>query len=346
MLTEKTEKILCDLLMILSKGENSIRITRQILSNTLNYSPNLIFSFLSNSNQITDIDLYNYLIAKNINVTNIEAKLIILFYDKNMDDVLSFEEFIPLLNDKKNNNFYETNNLIINDNIEFLFNKILVKEIELCRAFLMDLNQLKSRNDFDIHKVFHYITDINYINYINKFNIEKFLQKNKIQYLDSDLDNIIKRLDINKDGIIDIKEFTYLFDFPKSLKDNYSFNICKLCKEFIDKYSINMNGSNLKIINNKNNQHFLKEKHIKNNNRYKGHILIKDSYDFDNYKFIHIDETSNKKEKTSLSTEIKRKDFASQAKLFNPNLNNIYKNSSQKGSNSMNFNLHKSDLIH
>ena len=84
MITEKTQKILCKLLLILSKGENSIQITRQIISRSLNYSANLIFSHLTNSYQITDDDLFTYLYSKNFSISKLEAQLIILFYDKNI----------------------------------------------------------------------------------------------------------------------------------------------------------------------------------------------------------------------------------------------------------------------
>ena len=167
MLQEKSLKILGNLLMSISKAESSIQITRQILSKSINYSPNYLFSLISNSAQITDIDLYNYLISKNIPITQICAKLIILFYDKNMDSVLSFDEFIKIVNNTNlvNNNFLQGEIDGINDNIVFLFDKILQKEIELCTNFIAELKKLKSRNDFDIHKVFHHITNLTFIIY-------------------------------------------------------------------------------------------------------------------------------------------------------------------------------------
>ena len=160
MLQEKSLKILGNLLMSISKAESSIQITRQILSKSINYSPNYLFSLISNSAQITDIDLYNYLISKNI-------PIIILFYDKNMDSVLSFDEFIKIVNNTNlvNNNFLQGKIDGINDNIVFLFDKILQKEIELCTNFIAELKKLKSRNDFDTHKVFHHITNLTFIIY-------------------------------------------------------------------------------------------------------------------------------------------------------------------------------------
>ena len=315
MITEENQKILGNLLMDLSKGENSILITRKILSNSLNYSPHFIFSHFFNSQQITDIDLFNYLIYNNISCSKTEAKLIILFYDKNRNDVLSYDEFIQLINGKENlsHNFLGTNNNIIDDNIKFLFNKILIKELELCRKFIVNLKKLRTRNDFDIHKVFHFITNTNFI---NKFSLEKFFQLNKISFLDSDINNIIKRIDINKDGVIDIKEFTTLFDFPKSLKNNYHFTLCKICKGLEDKPMINKMKSNLKINNN------IREISITHNNRYNENIKVKSmSQDFSKNKHYNISDETFKKGKTIPTDEIKGINFCSQDSIFNTNIN-------------------------
>ena len=315
MITEENQKIFCNLLMDLSKGENSILITRKILSNSLNYSPHFIFSHFFNSQQITDIDLFNYLIYNNISCSKTEAKLIILFYDKNRNDVLSYDEFIQLINGKENlsHNFLGTNNNIIDDNIKFLFNKILIKELELCRKFIINLKKLRTRNDFDIHKVFHFITNTNFI---NKFSLEKFFQLNKISFLDSDINNIIKRIDINKDGVIDIKEFTTLFDFPKSIKNNYHFTLCKICKGLEDKPMINKMKSNLKINNN------IREISITHNNRYNENIKVKSmSQDFSKNKHHNISDETFKKGKTIPTDGIKGIKFCSQDNIFNTNIN-------------------------
>ena len=314
MLTEKTQKILCDLLMNLSKQENSIQITRGILSNSLNFSPNHIFSYLTSSNKLTYIDIYNYLISKGVSINEIEAKLIILFYDKDMDNELSYYEFIPLLSDKKciNNNFLVSNICAINDNVEYLLIKIFNKEIELCRNFLGNLKKLKTRNDFDIHQVFHHLTNKNFI---NKFFLSTFLEYNNIDFLDLDINNIIKRLDINKDGIIDINEFIYLFDFPKSLNYNYRNMSCHICRGLSFKKS---------TIDTNPNMNLLEKMH---NNRYGQNLEMKStSNNFPNHKFLYINETSNNKDSTNSSNRIRIKKYNSQPKLYNSDINNLHDN--------------------
>ena len=343
MLTKRTQNFLCNLLINLSKAESSIQITRKILLNSVNYSPNHIFAYLSNSNKITDIELHNYLVSKNISVNITEVKLIILFYDKNLDNELSYEEFLNLINDKKifDDNFLIPYNNAINDNIEYLLEKILLKEIELSRKILFYLKMLHSRNDFEIHKVFHYITNQNYI---NKSHLEHFLRENQFNFLDSDLINITKRLDIRKDGIIDIKELYSLFEFPKSVKNNYNINLCTICKKLEDNSSIKNKEHNFNLEKNKNIFHRKQQKNIFKNNRYKDNFEIKSMYNYSNNNFYNIKTSLNNKENISSSSKIERRLFNSQPKIEKYNINNINKNNNAFSSR-LNNNFQKSEII-
>ena len=329
--------------MILSKGENSIQITRQILSKSLNYFQNDLFSFLSNSHQITDSDLFNYLLYKNISSSKIESKLLILFYDKDMDNKLSFDEFKQFLKYKQslNNYFLTFNDDAINEDIEFLFDKILQKEIELGRKFYSELKKLKTRNDFEIHKVFHYITKLGFI---NKLDIQKFLKQNHFDFLDGDIKNIIKRLDINKDGIIDIKEFSLLFDFPKSIKSKYRYISCNKCREFRDKYIINKNKLNIDIIKSKTYKFSPNIRVEKQNNRYEENFEIQ-PMSLANHRFHYVNDSSNKNYNINSPFNKDSKKYNSQQKDYNFNLNLIRSQDLNKNIFGSINNIHNSDII-
>ena len=144
MLTEETQQILCNLFITIAKGERNIKITRQVLSNSFNFSPYIIFFHLSNYNskQITSNDIYTYLNSKDIPITETESKLILLFYDKNLDNNLTFEEFFNFIQNKNddkagknstNLNFPKISSL--GSNIEFLLLKLFSKEIEWLKKF-------------------------------------------------------------------------------------------------------------------------------------------------------------------------------------------------------------------
>ena len=272
MLTEETQKILSNLFIAIAKGENNVKITRQALSSSFDFSSFNIFFYLSNPKyqKITPLDIYNYLNSKNISISKLESQLIILFYDKNLDNTLNFEEFYNLIhNDKLINNkstleFQKVSS--IGSNIEYLLLKLFEKEIELAKNVIIYLKKLRIRTDFNIHKIFHYITKFNYI---NKFYIEKFLEKNNIDFIESDIKNIIRRLDINKDGVIDLRELYAIIEFPDSCNNYYKFIPCDICKEkqCDNCFSINNLSLNLNIPKN-NQEDNNKEISSPNNSRY------------------------------------------------------------------------------
>ena len=81
MLTEETQRILCNLFITIAKGENNIKITRQALSSSFDFSPYNIFSYFTKANtkQFDSNTIYNYLNSNNIPISKTESKLIILF---------------------------------------------------------------------------------------------------------------------------------------------------------------------------------------------------------------------------------------------------------------------------
>ena len=115
------------------------------------------------------------------------------------------------------------------------------KEIELAKKILKLLKKLKYRQDFDIHKVFHYITNNNYI---NKYCLQKFFEINNNDYLESDIKNLIRRLDINKDGVIDLREFYAFLEFPNSADNYYRFVPCNICREKLCDKCLYKNNTN------------------------------------------------------------------------------------------------------
>ena len=234
MLTEDTQRILCSLFITIAKGENNIKITRQVLSSSFDFSPYNIFSYLTRANtkQIDSNIIYNYLNSNNISISKDESKLIILFYDKNLDNVLSFEEFCNFIhNDKFITNNYDIvfkKKLSLETNIEFLLLKLFEKEIELAKKVISYLKKLKIRADSNIHNIYHFLTKSNYI---DKLCLQEFFENNNVVYIDSDLNNLIRRLDINKDGVVDLRELNALLDFPQTLNNYYRFIPCNICKE-------------------------------------------------------------------------------------------------------------------
>ena len=211
----ETSKIIGKLFLILAEGERSIEISRQVLSDLKEFDTYQIFKNIDveAKNKIDAYNIIDYLRNKGIYASEEEAQLIILFYDQDYDTFLSFSEFINIIQSEKIEQkvSYNSPNIELSYNVDYSLTKLLEKEVELARNVIYILKDIKCRYDFNIHNIFHSVKSFNCI---TPDSIRNFLEKYEIQYLDSDIKPIIKRLDLNKDGRIDLCEFHALLGFP------------------------------------------------------------------------------------------------------------------------------------
>ena len=274
MCSPETEQKLCKLLLILAEGERSIEISRQVLSDLKEFDSFQIFKNIDieDKNKIDCYSIINILRIKGIYCTEEEASLIILFYDQDYDNVLSYPEFINVIQSEKSlkNNLNKPPKDKIPFDVDYSLGKLLEKEVELSRKFIYALKDIKCRYDFNIHNLYH---KIKYFNSITNESLRAFFQKNEVSFLESDIKLILKRLDLNKDGIIDLCEFHALLGFPDCIYccpclscNSCGKCLCESCYNNIPCYS---HGT---IQNKKNNKNDFDEKY--NYNYYSmGNIL-------------------------------------------------------------------------
>ena len=274
MCSPETEQKLCKLLLILAEGERTIEISRQVLSDLKEFDSFQIFKNIDieDKNKIDCYSIINFLRIKGIYCTEEEASLIILFYDQDYDNVLSYPEFINVIQSEKSlkNNLNKPPKDKIPFDVDYSLGKLLEKEVELSRKFLYALKDIKCRYDFNIHNLYH---KIKYFNSITNESLRAFFQKNEVSFLESDIKLILKRLDLNKDGIIDLCEFHALLGFPDCIYccpclscNSCGKCLCESCYNNIPCYS---HGT---IQNKKNNKNDFDEKY--NYNYYSmGNIL-------------------------------------------------------------------------
>ena len=274
MRSPETEQKLCKLLLILADGERTIEISRQVLSDLKEFDSFQIFKNIDieDKNKIDCYSIINFLRIKGIYCTEEEASLIILFYDQDYDNVLSYPEFINVIQSEKSlkNNLNKPPKDKIPFDVDYSLGKLLEKEVELSRKFIYALKDIKCRYDFNIHNLYH---KIKYFNSITNESLRAFFQKNEVSFLESDIKLILKRLDLNKDGIIDLCEFHALLGFPDCIYccpclscNSCGKCLCESCYNNIPCYS---HGT---IQNKKNNKNDFDEKY--NYNYYSmGNIL-------------------------------------------------------------------------
>ena len=236
MLSVETELKLANIFLALAKGEKSIEINRQVLGGLEHFDPYKIFSYLDKQkkNHLNSLDLLNYLKERGISVDEFEIKLIILFYDRDYDGVLSYKEFANLIQsdfsqNKNNFNSLQQNRIIdLPYNIDQGLRQLLTSEDKLDNTIISLLNDLKARYDFNIHDLYHSVKNWNYI---EENSLRNFLGRNKISYLESDIRKILKRLDLNGDGKVDLCEFHAFLGFPicQFCCPNDACNYCGVC---------------------------------------------------------------------------------------------------------------------
>ncbi len=229
MISIETEARVAKILLYLAESEHNIEINRKCLSDSLEFDPYQIFKILDKDykNRIDICNIIDFLNYKEIYTNECEISLLIFFYDQDNDGSLSYPEFLNLIQSEKS--IIKTNrNSNIKElpyNIEYSLGNLLEKEIELSRKLIPLLEELRNRNDFNIHNIFHLIKGYSSI---TPQNLRDFLLKNKADFIQDDVKAIMKRLDINHDGRIDLCEFHSFFGFP-SCVNCCSLNPCSKC---------------------------------------------------------------------------------------------------------------------
>ena len=213
--SSEIEKKLAKIFIYLSIGERKTEILRQVLCENEDFNVFQLFKLLDkeNKNYIDCKSIINFFNSKGITADNNEVQLLILFYDKDYDKVLSFNEFENLI---KSNNYskelHNSNNIKnLSFNVNYAFTKLLEKELELSKRILLLLNDIRKIKNFNIHALYH---RVKISNFIDEEGIKNFLNNNYESFLDSDIKSILKRLDLNKDGKIDLCEFHAFLGYP------------------------------------------------------------------------------------------------------------------------------------
>lgn len=220
MLSEDTQNLLCRILISLAEGEHKVEDARKELSNQDFYALPLIFKTLDNNGdqRITPKDVQSYLINHDLDANFKEIKMFLLFYDQDHDYVLTYGEIFKMIHPGKE--FIKNPKLTNEEELPVkvdrkLFN-LLEQEILLARTLISLLEEIKHKKDFNIHSAFHCLK---YYACITGDSINLFLKKCGYKLSTGDINAIVKRLDINRDEIIDFCEFHAFMGFPD----------CKFC---------------------------------------------------------------------------------------------------------------------
>ena len=215
MLSEDTQNILARILLALAEGERNVENARKEIANEDDYDIQIIFKVLDGNgdNFITPKDLQNYLINHGLEVNFKEVKLLILFYDQDHDFALTFGEIFKIIHPDKEfpNNPKYNKDRELNHRVDKKLYNLLEKEIIMARIILSLFDEIKNKRDFNIHSAFHLLK---YYACITGDSINLFLRNCGMEPTAGDVRAILKRLDINKDEIVDFCEFHAFLGYP------------------------------------------------------------------------------------------------------------------------------------
>ena len=215
MLSEDTQNLLGRILLALAEGERNVEEARKEISDEDSYDIQAIFKVLDGNgdNYITAKDIQKYLIAHGLEVNFIEIKLLILFYDQDHDFALTYGEIFKIIHPGREYpgipRYKQDEEL--NVKVDRKLYNLLEKEIIMARNVLALLDDIKHKRDFDIHNAFHLLK---YYACITGDSINAFLNNIEMRPTAGDVRAIVKRLDINKDDIIDFCEFHAFLGYP------------------------------------------------------------------------------------------------------------------------------------
>ena len=218
MLSVETEARVAKLLLSLAEGERTVEISRQVLSDNYDFDPYQIFLSLYTEckNRVNACNILNFLKCKGIFANEAEVNFLIQCYDQDGDGSLSYTEFLNLIQSEKSLRKSNSNSCDnkLSFNIEYSLSKLLEKEIDLSRNIMNLLNDLRCRCDYNACDIFNSLKSYNSI---TPESLKCFLDKNCASYLDSDVRAMMKRMDSNCDGRVDLCELTKLLEFSTCL---------------------------------------------------------------------------------------------------------------------------------
>ena len=265
MLNDQTKSLIAEFFFTLAKGETIIESIRQNLNSYPDFDPFLLYNRLDSArkNFLTEENIINFTKLKNIACSLNQARYLILFYDSTGTQNITYNEFLNLV---LNKNYYHQNRMtttnIENENDNYLsyeteekFLELLNEEINLIIALDQILSNIKSFGDFSVNELMNMIGSNGKV--IEK-KINAFLQNYGKNLNEEEIKNLLRILDLKRNGKVDTQDLDRIFYFPYTTPPPFKNN-----NNVIN--SSNFNNSNLSNSNNNLNINIENNNNIPNN---------------------------------------------------------------------------------
>ena len=223
---DQTKKLVLDFFTALAEGERKTEEARITLNSCEDFDPYLLFNRLDQyrKNFLTEDNLIDFATLHKIDVTINQGKFLILFYDTDSDRSLNYNEFLNLVLCK---DFYQMRQNVsgkYNDGLnastyisyetENKFCQVLQSEFLLIQTIDALLADIKSYGDFSVSEL---MTQLGVKgNSITASEFENYFNQNKANVSKEDISGLMKRLDLRRNGRIDMSNLERVFYFPYS----------------------------------------------------------------------------------------------------------------------------------
>jgi Ca2+-binding EF-hand superfamily protein len=219
MLSSETDSRLAKMLLVLADGEASVEVTRQVLANQIGFDAYSLFKLIDTEGKgwVDSVNIVDFLRAHHVYASSFDAQNIIYHYDADCNSTLNYSEFVNLVVSERNtvlrnsslsNVSYKSVQHVSYD-IELSCVRLLEKELDFVKCLHGSVRDLNLRYDFNVLDAFKSM-DIYNLDNLSTDSLRKFLIRNFITPSESDLTNIFKRLDVDRDFRVNYNEFKAL----------------------------------------------------------------------------------------------------------------------------------------
>ena len=261
MLNDQTKSLIAEFFFTLAKGETIIESIRQNLNSYPDFDPFLLYNRLDSArkNFLTEENIINFTKLKNIACSLNQARYLILFYDSTGTQNITYNEFLNLV---LNKNYYHQNRMtttnIENENENYLsyeteekFLELLNEEINLIIALDQILSNIKSFGDFSVNELMNMIGSNGKV--IEK-KIYAFLQNYGKNLNEDEIKNLLRILDLKRNGKVDTQDLDRIFYFPYTTPPPFKNNNNNIINSNFNNSNLSNSNNNLNInIENNNN---------------------------------------------------------------------------------------------
>ncbi|CDW85848.1 ef hand family protein [Stylonychia lemnae] len=200
-----TLKKLAKLFQITGESEQSLEFARQNLCKASAFEPYASFQRLDRLSKgyLTPRDFLNFLKDNGIDTADeFDAKLLINYFDATGEGRLFYTEAACT----QRPTYPVGPNEYLPFDVERLLAKLVQKELKLARDAERIKQELASRYDYSLDRLFKDVDDINY-NYVDQQNLKRFLIKCGVFPNEATLISILRRFDLDADAKLNKKEF-------------------------------------------------------------------------------------------------------------------------------------------